>query len=125
MPYVGKGVTGTNAGGWLRDSNHYWNQILRQHPEAFSEFNRKILAGKVPGLVSPVNDKAFRTVFSQYDVAGLRGKSLVHHHIGGGGQAFAVPQPLHPGYGGIHNMEKSWGIWGGEDDIADFLQRFL
>ncbi len=28
---------------------------------------------------------------------------LIHHHIGGGGQAAAVPATVHNGYGGIHN----------------------
>jgi len=35
----------------------------------------------------------------------------VHHHIGGGGQAVAVPSKIHKGFGGIHNNEKQLGIW--------------
>ncbi|MEH7356856.1 hypothetical protein V7150_25445 [Neobacillus drentensis] len=42
---------------------------------------------------------------------GLKGKPLVLHHIGGCGQAITIPQPLHPGSGGIHNIEKQIGIW--------------
>lgn len=45
------------------------------------------------------------------DITGLRGTKLVHHHIVGG-QAVGVPLPLHPGFGGIHNAEKSIGAWG-------------
>ena len=98
---------------------------MDRHPEAFSDFNRKILAGKHPSLTSPVNDATFRAHFKQYDLAGLRGKTLVHHHIGGGGQAFAIPSPLHEGMGGVHNVEKSLGIWAGEDATAAMLQRLL
>jgi hypothetical protein len=79
----------------------------------------------VKNVSAPVNDPPFRGVFTQYDIKGLRGKSLVHHHIGGGGQAFALPAPLHLGFGGIHNIEKAIGIWGGEATAAEILQRFV
>jgi len=126
MPFIGKGLPKTNSAGWLRDASYYWDEMLKKHPEAFSDFNRRILAGKDPnGLTSPVNDLTFRQVFTQYDRPGLRGQRLVHHHIGGGGQAFALPQRLHPGSGGIHNVEKSLGIWGGEDEMALRLQVFV
>jgi hypothetical protein len=125
MPYVGKGQPGTNAAGWARDSQVYWNEIMRRHPEAFSDANRRILAGDVPGATSPVNDEQFRTVFRQYDVRGLRGLPLRHHHVGGGGQAFGIPEPLHRGFGGVHNVEKEMGIWGGDDEVAELLERLL
>ncbi|MEM5673371.1 hypothetical protein AAHB54_28740 [Bacillus cereus] len=44
--------------------------------------------------------------FPQYDFTGLRGTKLVHHHIGGGGQAVGVPLPLHPGFGGFITQKK-------------------
>jgi hypothetical protein len=75
--------------------------------------------------VAHINDDIFRSVFKQYDVAGLKSKTLVHHHIGGGGQAFAIPAPLHKGFGGVHNIEEAAGIWGGEDAVSDLLQQFL
>ncbi|MFN3148532.1 hypothetical protein [Bremerella sp.] len=56
------------------------------------------------------NDKTFRTVFAQYDLKYLRGTPMVHHHVGGGSIAAAVPAPLHPGSGGIHIVEKDLGI---------------
>lgn len=99
--------------------------MVQRHPEAFSDFNRSILAGRVPGITAPVNDATFRKVFTQYDVRGLRGQTLIHHHIGGGGQAFAIPAPLHLGMGGIHNVEKGWGIWGGDANAAALLERFV
>jgi hypothetical protein len=45
---------------------------------------------------SIVNDAVFRKYFPQYNITALKGKPLIHHHIGGGGQALALPQPLHP-----------------------------
>ncbi len=64
-------------------------------------------------------------LLDQYDIVGLKGKPLVHHHIGGGGQAMAIPQPLHPGSGGIHNIEKQIGIWGKDQENAERLQVFI
>jgi hypothetical protein len=127
MPFVGQGASGTNAAGWMRDAGHYWDEILRRHPQAFSPDNVARIRGQIPGLgpVAPLNDAQFRRVFTQYDVRGLRGEPLIHHHIGGGGQAAAIPGPLHPGSGGIHNIERAGGIWGAEDPIADVLQRLL
>jgi hypothetical protein len=31
---------------------------------------------------------------------------------------------LHPGYGGIHNVEKEWGITGVDDEISRKLSKF-
>lgn len=127
MPFVGVGRSGTNAAGWLRDQGHYWEALARRHPEAFSPDNLRRIRGDPPLArpVAPVNDPTFRRVFPQYDVRGLRGQPLIHHHIGGGGQAAAIPAPLHPGFGGIHNVERGAGIWGGEDPVAEMLQRLL
>jgi hypothetical protein len=127
MPFVGAGRSGTNAAGWLRDQGYYWEELARRHPDAFSPDNLRRIRGDPPlaGPVSPVNDLQFRTTFPQYDVRGLRGQPLIHHHVGGGGQAAAIPAPLHPGFGGIHNVERGAGIWGGEDPIAEMLQRLL
>jgi len=51
-------------------------------------------------------------------------QQLIHHHIGGSGQAMPIPVGLHPGSGGIHNIEKQYGIWGGVDDsvFSELLQ---
>ena len=125
MPYVGKGNSKANAEGWLRDSNYYWNEMLERHPDAFSPINRSIVEGTHPTLSTPVNDATFRGYFEQYDVQGLRGTQLIHHHIGGGGQAIAIPKSLHPGFGGVHNAEKSFGIWGSDSPYAEMLQKLL
>jgi hypothetical protein len=127
MPFVGRGAADTNAAGWLRDASYYWEELMRRHPQAFSPDNVARIRGTppLPGRLSPINDVQFRTAFPQYDVRGLRGQPLIHHHIGGGGQAAAIPAPLHPGSGGVHNVERAAGIWGGEDEIAEMLQRLL
>lgn len=127
MEFIGKGKGGRNAAGWVRDADTYWQEILRRHPEAFSAENLRRIRGDPPlaGPVAPINDATFRSVFTQYDVKGMRSKPMVHHHIGGGGQAAAVPTPMHEGFGGIHNVEKQAGIWGSEDEIAEVLQRLL
>ncbi|MEH6930361.1 T7SS effector LXG polymorphic toxin [Priestia megaterium] len=125
MPFEGKGMPNTNSEGWLRNANYYWKEMLSKKPEAFSAFNQAIINGKHPKLKTPTNDATFRKHFPQYDLEGLRGKAMVHHHIGGGGQAIAVPKPLHPGFGGIHNPEKELGIWGRDSKYAELLQRFI
>ena len=50
-------------------------------------------------------------------------QQLIHHHIGGSGQAMPIPVGLHPGSGGIHNIEKQYGIWGGID--GDVFSKML
>lgn len=98
----------TNSEGWLRNANYYWKEMLSKKPEAFSAFNQAIINGKHPKLKTPTNDATFRKHFPQYDLEGLRGKAMVHHHIGGGGQAIAVPKPLHPGFGVFTIQKKNW-----------------
>ncbi|MGM2817199.1 hypothetical protein [Bacillus cereus group sp. Bce001] len=121
MPYIGKGKQSTNSEGWLRDNKYYFNELYELHPEYFSDANIKNLNNGW----AIVNDAVFRRHFPQYDIVGLKGKPLVHHHIGGGGQAMAIPQPLHPGSGGIHNIEKQIGIWGKDQENAERLQVFI
>ncbi|EIT86176.1 hypothetical protein A374_06241 [Fictibacillus macauensis ZFHKF-1] len=121
MPYVGKGQKNTNAEGWLRDKDFYWKEMLKKYPEAFSKSNRQ----KIELGFSPINNTKFRKHFPQYDLKELYNDTLIHHHIGGGGQAVAVPSKLHPGLGGIHNAEKSSGVWGNDQKYADLLEKFL
>jgi hypothetical protein len=104
-----------NAAGFLRDAETYWKTMLRQYPEAFSADNVKIINGLVKNsngkvVRMPKNDATFRSVFTKYDLTGLRGQPMVHHHIGGGAWAAGIPQPLHKGTGGIHVLEDLLGI---------------
>ncbi|MGY3312844.1 putative ribonuclease toxin of YeeF-YezG toxin-antitoxin module [Peribacillus simplex] len=121
MPYVGKGKRSTNSEGWLRDKDYYWKEVMNKNPEYLSKMNiQKIELG-----FSPVNDKKFREHFPQYDIKELYNDTLIHHHIGGGGQAVAVPAKLHPGSGGIHNAEKAAEVWGNDSSYAELLEKFL
>ncbi|MCM3410042.1 hypothetical protein [Metabacillus litoralis] len=121
MPYVGKGKAGTNSEGWLRDKDFYWKEIMNKHPESLSKANKQ----KIQLGFSPINDKTFREHFPQYDIKELYNDKLIHHHVGGGGQAVAVPSKLHPGTGGIHNAEKAAGVWGNDSEYAELLEKFL
>ncbi|MFZ0577101.1 MAG: hypothetical protein WAM41_06280 [Psychrobacillus psychrotolerans] len=106
---------------WLRDKDYYWKEIISKHPESLSKANtQKINLG-----FSPINDKVFREHFPQYDIKELNNDTLIHHHIGGGGQAVAVPSKLHPGTGGIHNVEKTAGVWGNDSEYAELLEKFI
>lgn len=104
MNYKGKGKSGTNSAGWERDASKHFSELLDKHPEIFSKAN---VARIEDGLV-PVVDDEFIKHFPQYK--DCLGDKLIHHHIGGGGQAAAVPQSLHKGFGGIHNFEKNHNI---------------
>lgn len=121
MPYVGNGKNGTNSEGWLRDKDYYWKEVLEKYPESISKANKQ----KIELGFSPINDKQFRQHFPQYDIKELYNDTLIHHHIGGGGQAVAVPSKLHPGSGGIHNAEKEAGVWGSDSHYAELLEKFL
>lgn len=104
MNYKGKKKSGANAAGWERSASKHFNELLYKHPEFFSEANIERIEN---GLV-PVVDDDFIKYFPQYK--DCKGDKLIHHHIGGGGQAAAVPQSLHQGFGGIHNFEKEYKI---------------
>src|SRR5262249_19224069 len=102
MPFVGQGQPNANAEGWLRDHNYYWNQILSRDLGAFDENNRRAIEMGH----APKNNPQFRAVFPQFDQPGLRSKPLVHHHIGGGSQAVAMPDTVHTGEGqdNVHQL---------------------
>jgi hypothetical protein len=118
MDFKGKGASGTNAAGWERNSKKFFKQLLENNPEYWSEKNTQtIKKGRVPTV-----DEDFLQYFPQYSK--YLNDPMRHHHIGEGGQAVAVPLTLHPGYGGIHNVEKEWGITGVDDEISRKLSKF-
>lgn len=93
-----------NSQGWERDSKYYFEELSKKHPEYFSEKNKKYIEnGK-----TPVVDAKFVKHFPEYK--GYENETLVHHHVGGDGQAVAVPKSMHKGFGEIHNVEKKAGI---------------
>ncbi|WP_460288784.1 hypothetical protein [Clostridium sp. CTA-7] len=119
MDFKGKGKGGTNAARWERNAGKYFNELLEKNPEYWSEVNTIRIED---GLV-PIVDEQFANYFPQY--SDRIGNKLIHHHIGGGGQAAAVPETLHKGFGGIHNVEKENGIRGNDilTNIAEILSK--
>lgn len=104
MRYIGEGKSNANSQGWERSSSYYFKEVQLNHPEYFSKKNTALIeAGKSPRV-----DAQFTKKFPQYK--GYEGETLVHHHIGQDGQAVAVPQSMHKGYGEIHSVESELGI---------------
>ncbi len=119
MNYKGKGKSGTNASGWERNAKKFFSTLLKSNPEFWSQENRTLIKrGRVP-----IVDQQFMKYFPQYKK--YINEPMRHHHIGEGGQATALPVSLDPGYGGIHNAEKEWGITGIDDKTADRLDTFI
>ncbi len=104
MQYLGKGNPSANAQGWERSSSRYFNTLLQNHPEMFSKKNEaRVKAGH-----NPLVDQ--KMINANPGWARYRGQPLVHHHIGGDGEAVALPKNAHKGKGEIHNTEKAAGI---------------
>ena len=104
MQYLGKGNSNANSQGWERNSVKYFDSLYQSHPEMFSKKN----AARVKAGHAPIVDAkmiAHNPGWEQY-----RNQPLVHHHIGGDGEAVAVPKNVHKGQGEIHNHEKAAGI---------------
>ncbi|HOG59537.1 MAG TPA: hypothetical protein PK137_06560 [Anaerolineaceae bacterium] len=105
MRFLGEDHAGANPQGWERNNNTYFKELQSRHPEYFSRLNtHRILDQRTTPLV----DKTFIQYFQEYK--NFEQSPLVHHHIGGDGQAVALPKPLHNGNGEIHNIENSLGI---------------
>ena len=119
MPFLGEGEKKANAGGWLRSPRVYYKELLKNHPSCFSNKNKeKISKGR-----SPIVDEQFMEHFPEYK--GYKDDLLIHHHIGEDGQAVAVPITIHPGYGGIHNLEKEIGVTANAEKHSALCQKFL
>lgn len=104
MRYKGNTGSNVNSQGWERSSSYYFKELQSRHPEYFSKKNNLLIeSGR-----SPIVDKRFADVFPQYK--DYKGETLVHHHIGQDGQAVALPQSIHKGYGEIHAVENNLGI---------------
>ncbi|MDO4355959.1 MAG: hypothetical protein Q4E13_05560 [Clostridia bacterium] len=102
--YIGKDKSNANSQGWERDSNKFFKELKDNHPEMFSLYNaRRIERGE-----APVVDR--KMINHNPHLADYKGETLIHHHIGGDGEATAVPQSVHTGYGGVHNHERNAGI---------------
>jgi hypothetical protein len=93
-----------NSQGWERDQKHYWSSILEHHPQCLSTRNQK----RIRDNQSPKVDKTFIESFPQHKE--FNRSVLYHHHIGGNGDAVALPVDIHKGYGEIHNIENNLGV---------------
>jgi len=104
MRYLGEGKSNANSQGWERSSVRYFKELQRSHPEYFSAKN----TARIANGESPRVDRRFTEHFPQYK--GYNNQTLVHHHVGGDGQAVALPQSVHKGWGEIHTVEHELGI---------------
>ncbi len=104
MSYLGKGNANANSQGWERNSSKYFDTLYKNHPEMFSKKN----VARIKDGHAPIVDQ--KMISSNPKWAQYRNQALVHHHIGGDGEAVAVPKNAHKGQGEIHNHEKSAGI---------------
>lgn len=90
--------------------NRLYETLHITHPEP-SEQIEIDSAAPLPDILAPIYEWAAET-------------GRIAADTGEGGQAAALPKSLHPGYGGIHNIEKEWGITGVDDEIANRLETF-
>ena len=114
MTFLGKGASSANSQGWERDPKKYFKALYQNHPEMFSKKN----VIRINNGHSPIVDQKMidhNPSWSQY-----RNQALIHHHIGGDGEAVAIPQNAHVGSGEIHNIEKDAGI---TDRCKEFSQK--
>lgn len=114
MSFKGKNQPTSNSQGWERNSVKYFQQLHQNHPEMFSAKN----TARIQNNQVPIVDQKMIDHNPQF--AQFKGEPLAHHHIGGDGQAAAVPRSMHMGYGEIHNHEKSAGI---TRNCQDFSQK--
>lgn len=114
MSFKGKNQPTSNSQGWERNNAKYFQQLHQNHPEMFSAKN----TARIQNGQAPIVDQKMIDHNPQF--AQFKGEPLAHHHIGGDGQAAAVPRSMHMGYGEIHNHEKKAGI---TQNCKDFSQK--
>jgi len=113
----------TNANGFPRDPQQFWQQWANQHPETISDANRDLMRG-----VNPKTGKPQRPIAPRIDDQWLKyfpehspwkHEGLDHHHYfdksnpTGGPHAGPAPGPVHSGAG---TVPPSWGPYHGEID---------
>ena len=117
MRYWGYSRANVNSQGWERSSSYYFGEMLERHPEFFSKKNTLRIQNKE----APKVDSRFVEFFPQYEQ--YKNEVLVHHHIGNNGQAVALPQSIHKGYGEIHAVEKELGITEEAERFSNLCQQ--
>jgi RHS repeat-associated protein len=79
----------TNAQGFFRNKNYFWNQMLSNHPQYFSPENIKFINDGFSPWVDEIWVKSF-----QGDAVYMDNR-LIHHHVEGKNMAVAIPEKLH------------------------------
>ena len=102
--FIGQGKSTANAQGWERNSHRFFRQLANNHPEMISRINSRRIANKQ----NPIVDQRMITHNPHFEH--YKGDMLIHHHIGGDGEATALPEGMHKGSGDVHNEEKKAGI---------------
>jgi len=93
-----------NTQGWESDQRVYWSAVMERCPQCLDSKNQKRLAdGHCPRV-----NKTFIDYFPQYK--DFNEQKLYHHHIGGNGDAVAMPKDAHTGFGEVHNIERQLSI---------------
>ena len=117
MVFLGQGESKANAQGWERDNSKYFSALSQNNPEMFSKKNLvRIQSGH-----APVVDQKMIDAIPEWEQ--FRNQRLIHHHIGGDGEAVALPQNMHKGHGEIHNIEKEVGITGNCKKFSEECQK--
>ena len=119
MPFAGKGHNNANSQGWLRSIDRFNRGLYAQKPEAFSPDNIERMKAKNSLII----DNQLSDAFPQYK--GFEGEKLIHHHIGGDGQAVGEPESLHVDYGGIHDAEEASGVRENAEAFTKFYENKL
>lgn len=119
MKFSGKTQPSSNSQGWERSSTKYFQQLHQNHPEMFSAKN----VARIQNNQAPIVDQKIIDHNPQY--AQFKGEQLVHHHVGGDGQAVAVPRSIHKGFGEIHNHEKNAGITQNCREFSERCDRYV
>ncbi|MBS3960645.1 MAG: hypothetical protein KGZ61_02245 [Sandarakinorhabdus sp.] len=71
------------------DSNAFFRELLKQHPQLFSQNNRELIINRRPPNVD--------SQWIQFNPThqSFAGAQLVHHHWMQGNVAVAIPAPVH------------------------------
>ena len=87
-------ISTTTALGWVRSVRYFWREFRTVRPEALSSNNQALIqSGR-----SPIVDTQWIRYYPQH--GSFVGETLVHHHMGQGPYATAVPMTIH----------RSWNI---------------
>ena len=79
----------SNAAGFPRNGPWFWRQVLKNRPELFDTMN----AGRIRSGQAPIVNDTWVRWNPQHEA--FFGNRLVHHHIGQGPVATAVPENVH------------------------------